>query len=48
MQGDFDSLPFFRRAVELDPDFALAHARLGTVLSNVGDRAESSKAASRA
>lgn len=35
-QGDFDSLPFFRRAVELDPEFALAHARLGTVLSNLG------------
>lgn len=27
-QGDFDSLPFFRRAVELDAEFALAHARL--------------------
>ena len=36
-QGDFDSVPFFRRAVELDPDFALAHARLGTVLSNLGE-----------
>ena len=24
----------YRRALELDPDFALAHARLGTVLSN--------------
>ena len=29
--GDFDSVPFFRRAIELDPQFALAYARLGTV-----------------
>ncbi len=47
-QGDFDSLPFFRRAIALDPNFALAHARLGTVLSNLGDRAEAEKAATRA
>jgi tetratricopeptide (TPR) repeat protein len=47
-QGDFDSLPFFRRAVELDPDFALAHARLGTVLSNLGQGDEAQKAATRA
>ena len=46
--GDFDSVPFFRRAVEQDPDFALAHARLGTVLSNLGERDEAKKAASRA
>jgi eukaryotic-like serine/threonine-protein kinase len=47
-QGDFESLPFFRRAVELDADFALAHARLGTVLSNIGEQAEGRKAARRA
>ena len=47
-KGDFDSLPFFRRAVELDPDFALAHGRLGTVLSNLGERPEAEKAATRA
>ena len=47
-QGDFDSLPFFRRAVEIDPDFALAHARLGTVLSNLGQIEEAQKAATRA
>ena len=39
-QGDFESVPFFRRAIELDPEFALAHARLGTVLSNLGERAD--------
>ena len=47
-QGDFDSVPFFRRAIQLDPNFALAHARLGTVLSNIGERAEAQKAATQA
>jgi tetratricopeptide (TPR) repeat protein len=47
-QGDFESVPFFRRAIELDPDFALAQARLGTVLSNLGERDEAEKASSRA
>jgi tetratricopeptide (TPR) repeat protein len=47
-KGDFDSVPFFRRAIEIDPNFALAHARLGTVLANLGQRAEANKAAARA
>jgi tetratricopeptide (TPR) repeat protein len=47
-QGDFDSVTFFRRAIELDPEFALAHARLGTVLSNLDQSAESEVAARRA
>jgi len=38
--GDFDSVPFFRRAVELDPEFGLAYARLGTVYSNLGQQDE--------
>jgi serine/threonine protein kinase/tetratricopeptide (TPR) repeat protein len=46
--GDFDSVPFFRRAIEQDPDFALAHARLGTVLANLGESDEAVKAATRA
>jgi len=36
-QGDPASLPFFRKAIELDPDFALAHARLSTVYGNMGE-----------
>jgi serine/threonine protein kinase/tetratricopeptide (TPR) repeat protein len=36
-QGDAPSLPFFRKAIELDPDFALAHARLSTVYGNIGE-----------
>ncbi len=30
-----DSIPLFKRALEIDPDFALAHARLGTVYANI-------------
>jgi tetratricopeptide (TPR) repeat protein len=47
-QGDFESVPFFRNAVGLDPEFALAHARLGTVLSNLNDRSEAEKSTRRA
>jgi tetratricopeptide (TPR) repeat protein len=47
-KSDFDSVPFFRRAIEQDPNFALAHARLGTVLSNLGEREEATRAATRA
>jgi len=35
--GDGASIPFYQRAVELDPNFALAFARLGTVYANLGD-----------
>jgi eukaryotic-like serine/threonine-protein kinase len=38
-QGDAASVPLFRKAIELDPDFALAHARLSTVYSNMGEGA---------
>jgi len=30
-----DAIPLFQRALEIDPDFAMAHARLGTVYSNL-------------
>ncbi|MEP6783895.1 MAG: serine/threonine-protein kinase, partial [Acidobacteriota bacterium] len=46
--GDFDSVPFFLRAIELDPEFALAYARLGTVYSNLGQAEESKKMTTRA
>jgi len=38
-QGDAASVPFFRKAIEQDPNFALAHARLGTIYSNLGESA---------
>jgi tetratricopeptide (TPR) repeat protein len=36
MGRDFQAIPFMERAIELDPDFALAHGRLGTAYSNTG------------
>jgi tetratricopeptide (TPR) repeat protein len=48
MSGDFDSVPFFRRAIELDPEFALAYARLGTVYNNLGQFEEARKMTARA
>jgi tetratricopeptide (TPR) repeat protein len=46
--SDRDAVPFFRRALELDPEFALAHARLGTVYSNIGQAALSIEHRTRA
>jgi hypothetical protein len=36
-QGSFPALPFFQRAIELDPDFALAYFFRGIMYHNVGD-----------
>jgi serine/threonine protein kinase/tetratricopeptide (TPR) repeat protein len=33
--GDSASIPYFKRAVELDPNFALAYATLGTAYANL-------------
>jgi tetratricopeptide (TPR) repeat protein len=33
---DIGSVPFYQRAIELDPNFALAHLRLGIVAGNTG------------
>src|ERR1700686_880446 len=38
-KGDDEALPLLKRAVELDPNFAMARAVLGTVYSNLGDAA---------
>ena len=46
--GDFDSVPFFKHAIDLDPEFALAYARLGTVYSNLGQPDEAKKMTARA
>jgi serine/threonine protein kinase/tetratricopeptide (TPR) repeat protein len=36
-KGDeFSALPFYKRAVDLDPNFAVAYARLGQVYANMG------------
>ena len=33
-----DAVPFYKRAIELDPDFALAHARVGVIYGNTLQR----------
>ena len=33
---ELKALPLYQRAIELDPNFAMAYARLGTVYSNMG------------
>jgi eukaryotic-like serine/threonine-protein kinase len=35
-KGDAEALPLLRHAVELDPNFAMAHARVGIIYSNLG------------
>jgi len=36
-KGNQDSLPLFKRAVELDPNFAMAHSALATIYHNLGE-----------
>jgi len=40
-RGGWSAIPFFQRAIDLDPDFAYAHASLGLVLGNMGDATRS-------
>ena len=35
---EFDSIPLYKHAIELDPNFASAYARLGTVYMNMGEQ----------
>ncbi len=37
---EFESIAFFNRALELDPNFALAHGRLAAIYSNLGEAAQ--------
>jgi serine/threonine protein kinase/tetratricopeptide (TPR) repeat protein len=41
--GDVQAIPFFERALELDPDFAVAAARLGAIYANLRDLERSNK-----
>ena len=34
---ELESLPFYRRAVELDPNFAYVYARMGVINANAGE-----------
>jgi tetratricopeptide (TPR) repeat protein len=41
--GEVKSIPYFKRAIELDPNFALAHARLGAVYIGLGEPGQSAE-----
>jgi eukaryotic-like serine/threonine-protein kinase len=45
---DISSIPLYQRAIELDPNFALAHLRLGVVAGNTGQFALSTKETAKA
>jgi serine/threonine protein kinase/tetratricopeptide (TPR) repeat protein len=36
-ENELQSLPFYRRAIELDPNFAWVYARMGTIYANAGE-----------
>ena len=42
------SIPLFRRVVEIDPNFAMAHAQLGLAYSGVGESVLAAESATRA
>jgi serine/threonine protein kinase/TolB-like protein len=45
---DIQSIPLYQRAIELDPNFALAHLRLGVVAGNSGQPSLSNKEVAKA
>ena len=45
---DIGSIPFYQRAIELDPNFALAHLRLGVVAGNTGQLGSATKEVAKA
>ena len=46
--GEAESIPQFQRAIELDPNFAMAHARLSAVYNNLGEEDKSVAEAKKA
>jgi Flp pilus assembly protein TadD len=47
-EGDEAAIPFFQRATELDPNFAMVYARLGTAYFNHGHETREREATKRA
>jgi tetratricopeptide (TPR) repeat protein len=49
VKDDFPAaIAFFQRAISLDPNFAMAHARLGTNYNNLGETARASESTCKA
>ncbi len=46
--GPVAAIPFLRKAVEIDPKFAVAYAHLGLVYSNIGESVLSAESSTRA
>jgi eukaryotic-like serine/threonine-protein kinase len=46
--GEIQAIPFFRQAIELDPNFAMAYAYLGLVYSSLGEDSKSVENVSKA
>ena len=46
--GSAAAIPFFRRAVEIDPEFAMAHAYLGLLYSTMGESVLSAESTTKA
>jgi DNA-binding winged helix-turn-helix (wHTH) protein/tetratricopeptide (TPR) repeat protein len=46
--GDAAALPFFERAIQIDPYFAMAHASLGRIYGDLGEAALSAQSTARA
>src|SRR5262249_36545351 len=42
------AIPFFRRAIEIDPKFSMAHAYLGLLYSNIGESVLSAESTTKA
>jgi tetratricopeptide (TPR) repeat protein len=47
-KGDEAAAPFFQQAIDKDPNFALAYAKLGVVYSNIGRVDDAAKLAAKA
>jgi Flp pilus assembly protein TadD len=41
--GEAEAVPFFQHAIQLDPDFALSYAALGTAYDNLGEKSRAAE-----